>query len=70
MGKKQVVTKETHRHRILNNYGKIECFGKVHPKNEQHDKVSTQAAHDFSVELDAIGLCAMKDKIFNLGKKD
>lgn len=66
MGKKKL-TIETHRHRKINKYGVIECFGSVHPKTAEHKRESTQEAHDFSVELDAIGLSAMREK-FRKGK--
>jgi hypothetical protein len=54
-----------HRHRMINKYGVVECFGAWHPVDAVHNKESTKEAHDFSVELDRLGLRAMKEKIWN-----
>lgn len=64
MGKMKPAIK-VHRHRMINNYGMVEPFGAWHPVEAQHTKESTQEAHEFSVELDDIGLRNMKEKIWN-----
>ena len=64
MGKKKPEIKQ-HRHRMINKYGVVEPFGALHQVDAVHNKESTQEAHDFSVELDRIGLSAMKEKLWN-----